>query len=156
MPIIHPTASIGNNVNIADNVIIGHCALIEDNVTIGSGTKIDAFASVKEFTTLGKDNHIHTYACVGGIPQDLKFTNEETSLVIGDRNRIREFATFHRGTEQGGGITRVGSDNLFMAYTHIAHDCQVGSHIVMSNGATLAGHVEVEDCAIIGGLSAVH
>ncbi len=156
MATIHPTASIGKNVDIADDVTIGHCAYIEDNVTIGSGTKIDAFASVKEFTTLGKNNHVHTYACVGGVPQDLKFAGEKSSLIIGDNNNIREFSTLHRGTEQGGGITRVGSNNLLMAYTHVAHDCQLGSHIVLSHSAGLAGHVEVQDHAIIAGNSAVH
>ncbi len=156
MPTIHPTAFIGENVEIADDVIIGQCVYIEDNVKIGSGTKIDPFASVKKYTTLGKNNHIHTYACVGGDPQDLKFENEITSLIIGDNNNIREFATIHRGTAHGGGVTTIGNNNLLMAYTHVAHDCNVGSNIVMSNNATLAGHVEVQDFAIIGGLSAIH
>lgn len=156
MPIIHPTAFIGKNVNIADDVVIGQCAYIEDDVTIGTRTKVDPFASVKQYTTLGSNNHIHTYACVGGVPQDLKFAGEETSLIIGDNNTIREFATIHRGTVQGGGVTRIGSNNLLMAYTHVAHDCILGSNIVMSNNATLGGHAQVEDYAIIGGLSAVH
>ncbi len=156
MATIHPTAFIGKNVELADDVIIGQCAYIEDNVTIGSGTKVDAFASVKEFTTLGSNNHIHTYACVGGVPQDLKFSGEKTSLIIGNNNNIREFATLHRGTETGIGETKVGDNNLLMAYTHVAHDCVLGSNIVMSNNATLAGHVEVGDFAIIAGLSAVH
>ncbi len=156
MPTIHPTAFIGKNVELADDVVIGHCANIEDNVTIGAGTTIGAFASVKEFTTLGKNNTIHTYACVGGAPQDLKFANEVTKLIIGDNNNIREFATIHRGTVQDKGITQIGDNNLLMAYTHVAHDCVLGSHIVMSNNATLAGHVHVGDHAIIAGLSAVH
>ncbi len=153
---IHPTAFIGKNVEIADDVEIGHCACIEDNVKIGAGTKIGQFASVKQFTTLGENNIIHSYACVGGEPQDLKFAQEETSLVIGNNNTFREFCTIHRGTIQDNSLTSIGNNNLFMAYTHIAHDCKIGSDIVMSNGATLAGHVEVQDFAIIGGLSAVH
>ncbi len=156
MPIIHPTASIGKNVEIADDVVIGHCALIEDNVVIGKGTKIEAFASVKEYTTLGENNHIHTYACVGGVPQDLKFAGEKTALIIGNNNSIREFATIHRGTVQDKAITQIGDNNLLMAYTHVAHDCVLGSNIIMSNGANLAGHVHVEDYVIISGLSAVH
>ncbi len=153
---IHPSACIGKNVELADNVTIGHCANIEDNVIIGEGTEIGAFASVKEYTTLGKNNKIHTYACVGGAPQDLKFANEKTQLIIGDNNTIREFATIHRGTVQDKSVTTIGNNNLLMAYTHVAHDCVLGSNIVMSNGATLAGHVLVEDFVIISGLSAVH
>ncbi len=153
---IHPTAFIGQNVEIAEDVIIGPAAFIEDDVKIGSGTRVDAFASIKQFTTVGKNNHIHSYAMVGGVPQDLKFAGERTELILGDNNSVREFATLHRGTVQGGGITRIGDNNLFMAYTHVAHDCQLGSNIVMSNSATLAGHVEVGDNAILAGLCAVH
>ena len=153
---IHQTAYIGKNVDIAEDVEIGHCAVIEDDVIIGAGTTIGAFASIKKFTTLGKNNKIHNYACVGGEPQDLKFNGERSTLIIGDNNTIREFATLHRGTEEGGGVTKIGDNNLFMAYTHVAHDCQLGSNIIMSNNATLGGHVEVQDFAIIGGLSAVH
>ncbi len=153
---IHPTACIGSNVEIADDVEIGHCACIEDNVKIGAGTKIGSFASVKAYTSMGENNIIHSYACVGGEPQDLKFAGEETALVIGNNNTFREFCTIHRGTIQDKALTKIGSNNLFMAYTHIAHDCKIGSNIVMSNGATLAGHVEVQDFVIIAGLSAVH
>ncbi len=156
MATIHPSAFVSDKAQLADDVVIGPCVLIEDDVVIGSGTKVDAFASIKRFTTLGENNHIHTYACIGGEPQDLKFANEDTTLVIGNNNNIREFSTIHRGTAHGGGVTKVGDNNLLMSYTHIAHDCQVGSNIVMSNNATLAGHVEVHDFAIIGGLSAIH
>lgn len=155
-PQIHPTAFVAPTAQIGEDVIIGPCALIEDDVVIGARTRIDAFASIKRYTTMGEDNHVHSYAAVGGEPQDLKFHGEESQLIIGNKNSIREFATMHRGTEDGGFVTRIGDGNLFMAYTHVAHDCQVGSHIVMSNNATLAGHVTVEDHAIIGGLAAVH
>jgi UDP-N-acetylglucosamine acyltransferase len=111
---------------------------------------------IKDFTTIGNKCEIFQFAVIGEIPQDLKFQGEESHLVIGDGNTIREFATLHRGTAGGGGVTRIGHGNLFMAYTHVAHDCQVGSGVIMSNAATLAGHITVEDYAILGGLSAVH
>lgn len=130
--------------------------MIEDDVVIGDGSNIHGFASVKQYTRMGKNNTVHSYALVGGVPQDLKFAGETSYLEIGDNNNIREFCTLHRGTEGGGGNTRIGSNNLIMAYAHVAHDCQLSDNIVMSNGATLAGHVEVFDNAIIGGLSAVH
>jgi UDP-N-acetylglucosamine acyltransferase len=130
--------------------------MIGDNVSIGEGTVIDGFAAVRPYTRIGRNNHIFSYAMVGEVPQDLKFNGEVSWLEIGDNNRVREFSTLHRGTEGGGGITRVGSGCLLMAYTHVAHDCQLGSNIVMSNGATLAGHVSVGDGVIIGGLSAIH
>lgn len=153
---IHPAAFVDPTAQLADGVIVGACAMIEADVVIGEGTRIDSFASVRRFTRMGAHNHVHSYACVGGEPQDLKFAGEESWLEIGDHNTIREFSTQHRGTEGGGGLTRIGSHNLLMAYTHVAHDCQLGDSIVMSNGATLAGHVLVGDHAIIGGLSAVH
>ena len=153
---ISPTALVSPSAELGDNVIVGHCAVVEDNVVIGDHSRVEAFASVKAYTRMGKNNIIHSYALVGGIPQDLKFHGEESLLEMGDNNTVREFATLHRGTEGGGGITRIGSNNLFMSYTHVAHDCQVGSHVVMSNTATLAGHVTVGDGAILGGLSAVH
>lgn len=155
-PIIHPSAFVDPGAELGDGVVVGPCAQIEADVVVGEGTRIDAFASVKRHTTLGRDNHIHSYALVGGEPQDLKFHGEVTRLVVGDRNNIREFSTLHRGTEGGGGVTRIGDDNLLMAYVHVAHDCVVGNGVVMSNNATLAGHCFVDDGAIIGGLSAVH
>lgn len=153
---IHPTAFVAPTAKLADGVVVGRCALIGEHVEIGEGCRIEAFASVQDYTRLGKNNVIHSYALVGGIPQDLKFNGEVTSLEMGDGNTVREFTALHRGTEGGGGVTRIGSNNLIMAYVHIAHDCQVGSGVVMSNNATLAGHVTVEDGAILGGLSAVH
>lgn len=153
---IHPTAIVSPQAEISDGVVIGPNCVIGGNVFIDEGTRVDAFASVKEYTRIGKNNHIFSYAMVGEVPQDLKFHGEESWLHIGDNNRIREFSTLHRGTEGGGGCTTVGDGCLLMAYSHVAHDCVLGSNIVMSNGATLAGHVEVRDNAIIGGLSAVH
>ena len=153
---IHPSAFVSPKADLADNVVIGPCALVEDGVSIGEGCRLDAFCSVKKYTRMGENNHVHSYAMVGEVPQDLKFAGEESWLEIGDNNRIREFSTLHRGTEGGGGITKIGNGCLLMAYTHVAHDCTLGSNIIMSNNATLAGHVEVHDNAIIGGLSAVH
>ncbi|MBL3580911.1 acyl-ACP--UDP-N-acetylglucosamine O-acyltransferase [Oleidesulfovibrio alaskensis] len=153
---IHPSAFVDSKAVIGEDVVIGPCAVVEANTVIGDRCRIDAFASVKQYTRMGTDNHIYSYAAVGGEPQDLKFHGEESWLEIGDRNRIREFATLHRGTEGGGAKTVVGNDNLLMAYTHVAHDCHVKDGIIMSNGATLAGHVTVEDHAILAGLSAVH
>lgn len=154
--VIHPTAQVSPTAELGDDVTIGHCAVVEDNVVIGDGSRVDAFASIKAYTRMGKNNNIHSYAMVGGIPQDLKFRGEVSWLEMGDNNTVREFATLHRGSEGGGGITRIGSGNLFMAYTHIAHDCILGSGIVMSNSAMIAGHVVVEDGAILGGFAGVH
>lgn len=156
MSSIHPTAFVSPKANLGKNVSIGPCALIEDDVEIGDDCTIHAFASVQQYTKMGKGNTIHSYALVGGVPQDLKFGGEISYLEIGDNNTIREYATLHRGTEGGGGITKIGSQNLIMAYCHIAHDCIVGNKVIMSNNATLAGHVELQDSAIIGGLSAIH
>jgi UDP-N-acetylglucosamine acyltransferase len=153
---IHPSAIVHPGAYLGTGVTVGPYAIIEDQVHIGDGTVIDAGAQIKRFTTLGAKNHVHSMACVGGEPQDLKFGGEESTLVIGDRNRIREFSTIHRGTEGGGGVTRVGSDNLMMAYSHIAHDCVVGDNNVLANAATLAGHVTVGNEVVVGGLSAVH
>ncbi|MDD6088269.1 MAG: acyl-ACP--UDP-N-acetylglucosamine O-acyltransferase [Desulfovibrionaceae bacterium] len=153
---IHSTAIIGENVSLGKDVIIGPYAIVEDHVVIGDRSRIEAHAVIKSFTRMGNDNHVFSHAQVGGEPQDLKFGGEESWLEIGSRNRIREFSTMHRGTSAGGGVTRIGDDNLFMAYTHVGHDCLLGSHIVMSNAATLAGHVTVGDWAILSGLCAVH
>ena len=153
---IHPSAFVSPNAQIGENVSIGPCAMIEDDVIIGDNCDIHAFASIKQYTHMGRGNTIHSYAMVGGVPQDLKFAGEVSYLEIGDNNNIREFSTLHRGTEGGGGRTRIGSNNLIMAYCHVAHDCVLGNYIVMSNNATLAGHVSLGDHAIVGGLSAVH
>lgn len=153
---IHPTAIVHPGASLGAGISVGPYVIIEDMVRIGDNTVIDAGAQIKRFTTLGCGNHVHAMACVGGEPQDLKFHGEDTQLIIGDRNKIREFSTIHRGTEGGGQITRVGSDNLMMAYSHIAHDCFVGDRNVLANAATLAGHVTLGNDIVVGGLSAVH
>lgn len=155
-PSVHATAIIAETAELAAGVVVGPYVVIEDNVHIGEACRIDSHAVIKQFTRMGAHNHIHSHALVGGVPQDLKFGGEESWLHIGSHNNIREFSTLHRGTGGGGGTTTVGDHNLIMAYCHVAHDCHVGNHIVMSNNATLAGHVRVDDYAIIGGLSAIH
>lgn len=153
---IHPSAVVDPGAELGADVTIGPFVVIESDVIIGSGSRIDSHACIKQYTRMGARNRVHSHAVVGGESQDLKFHGEVTWLRVGDDNTIREFATLHRGTAGGGGETRVGNSNLLMAYTHVAHDCVLGNHIIMSNGATLAGHVNVGDHAIIGGLSAVH
>ena len=153
---VHETAIVHPGAKIAEDVSIGPYAVIGEHVSIGKGTSVGPHAVVDGWTDIGEDNYIGQSASIGAIPQDLKFHGEETCLTIGDRNSIREFVTMHRGTEDGGGKTVVGNDNLFMVYSHVAHDCLVGNRVVMANCATLAGHVEVGDFAILGGLSAYH
>jgi UDP-N-acetylglucosamine acyltransferase len=153
---IHPTALVDKTVDLGAGVTVGPYSIIQGRVKIGDHTHIGPHAVIKDFTTIGSKCEIFQFAVIGEIPQDLKFQGEESHLIIGDGNTIREFATLHRGTAGGGGVTRVGHGNLFMAYTHVAHDCQVGNGVIMSNAATLAGHIIVEDYAILGGLSAVH
>lgn len=153
---IHPSAIIHPSADIGENVSIGPFSIIGEDVRIGTGTVIDSHVVVDRWTDIGCDNHIFQFASIGAEPQDLKYQGEKTILKIGDRNRIREFVTLNRGTPGGGGLTQIGNDNLFMSYSHVAHDCRVGEQVILANGATLAGHVEVEDYAILGGLSAVH
>ena len=153
---IHPTAIIHPTAQLDAGVSVGPYSIIGEQVRIGAGTQVGPHVVIERWTEIGRDNQIFQFASVGAGPQDLKYQGEETCLVIGDRNRIREFATLHRGTTDGGARTTVGSDNLFMAYAHVAHDCRVHNRVVMANAATLAGHVEVEDNAILGGLVAVH
>ena len=153
---IHATAIIAPGAELDPTVSVGPYAVIGEHVKIGAGTTVGPHAVIEGHTEIGCDNHIFQFASVGAIPQDLKFAGEVSYLKIGDRNRIREFVTIHLGTEDGGGITTIGNDNLFMAYAHVAHDCIVKNHVILANAATLAGHVEVDDFAILGGLSAVH
>ncbi len=152
---IHPTAIINKGAQLHESVSVGAYAVIGENVKIGEGTCIGHHATVDGNTTMGKNNKIHPYAYVGGETQDLKFKGGKPELLIGDDNNFREFCTIHCGTTEEI-PTRIGSHNHFLAYTHVAHECQVGRHIIMSNNATLAGHVTVEDFAIIGGLTPVH
>ncbi|MBG0777095.1 MAG: acyl-ACP--UDP-N-acetylglucosamine O-acyltransferase [Desulfovibrionaceae bacterium] len=153
---IHPTAIVDPGAQLGEDVVVGPYAIIEDKTVIGDRCRIDPFAKILPYTFMGSDNHVHSNALVGGAPQDLKFHGEESTLEIGNGNTIREFATVHRGTEGGGGVTRVGNGCLLMAYTHTAHDCILGDGVIMSNAASLAGHVIVGDQAIIGGMSGVH
>ena len=123
---------------------------------VGEGTSIGAHCVLEGPMRIGRDNRIHPFASLGGAPQDMKYRGEPTSLEIGDRNTVREFCTFNRGTVQDGGVTRVGHDNWVMAYVHLAHDVQVGDHTILANNATLAGHVSIGDWVIVGGLTGVH
>jgi UDP-N-acetylglucosamine acyltransferase len=153
---IHPTALVDKAAELASGVSVGPYTIIQGRVVVGPDTEIGPHVVIKEFTTIGARCRIFQFASLGEIPQDLKFQGEESQLLIGDDNTIREFVTMHRGTVGGGGVTRVGDGNLFMAYAHVAHDCIVGHQVIMSNAATLGGHIVVEDRAIIGGLAAVH
>jgi len=153
---IHATAIVHPKAELDSDVEIGPYAIVGEHVKIGRGTKVGAHTVIDGWTTIGENNQIFHLASVGAVPQDLKYKGEETYLKIGDRNIIREFATLHLGTVTGNGETTVGSGNLFMAYSHVAHDCSIGNGVVMANAATLAGHVKVEDYAILGGLSAIH
>ena len=153
---VHATAQIAEGVKLGADVDIGAYCVIAADVEIGDGTVLGPHVVVNGPTRIGRGNHIHAFASIGGDPQDKKFEGERSELVIGDRNRIREFVTINRGTGQGGGATRIGNDNWIMAYVHIAHDCQVGNHIVFSNNATLAGHVVIGDHVILSGFSGVH
>jgi UDP-N-acetylglucosamine acyltransferase len=153
---IHPLAVVDPSARLGDGVRVGPFAVIGAGVEIGDGTEIGAGAQVYGPARLGRENRIYPNAAIGFDPQDLKFQGEEVGLEIGDRNVFREFCTIHRGTAKGGGVTRMGSDSLYMAYTHVGHDCQVGSRIVFANNATLAGHVEVHDDANISAFTSVH
>jgi UDP-N-acetylglucosamine acyltransferase len=154
--VIHETAIIDDSAVIANNVQIGPYSVIGAEVEIGAGTVIGPHVVIKGPTLIGKDNRIFQFSSIGEDPQDLKFHGEQSRLVIGDRNTIRECVTMHRGTEEDSSLTQIGNDNLFMAYVHIAHDCVIGNHIIFANNTTLAGHVIVEDFAILGGFTAVH
>ena len=153
---IHQTAIIDPSAKIADDVEIGPYSIIGANVEIDSGTWIGPHVVINGPTKIGKDNRIFQFASIGEEPQDLKYNGEDTTLKVGDRNTIREYVTFNRGTPDDAGVTRVGSDNLFMAYAHVAHDCQIGDHVIFANCASTAGHVHVGDHAILGGFTAVH
>jgi UDP-N-acetylglucosamine acyltransferase len=153
---IHPTAIVSPKANIGDDCFIGPFTVIGDDVTIAEGVRIESHCVVDGRTSIGAHTHIFPFVSIGLAPQDLKFKGEQTDVVIGERNQIREFVTIHRGTEGGGGVTRIGNENLLMAQAHVAHDCQVGNNVIMANGATLAGHVEVADKANVGAYSGVH
>jgi len=152
---IHPTALVSPKAKLADSVSVGPYSIISDNVCVGADTKIGAHCVIEGNTTIGKDCEIFTGAVVGSRPQDLKFKGEKVFLEIGNNNIIREYCTLNPGTGEGS-KTIVGNDNLLMAYSHVAHDCRLGSGCVLANNSTLAGHVSIEDKAVIGGLVAIH
>ncbi|ROS18752.1 acyl-ACP--UDP-N-acetylglucosamine O-acyltransferase [Raoultella terrigena] len=153
---IHPSAIVEEGAVIGANANIGPFCIVGANVVIGEGTVLKSHVVVNGHTTIGRDNEIYQFASIGEVNQDLKYAGEPTRVEIGDRNRIRESVTIHRGTVQGGGLTKVGSDNLLMINAHVAHDCTVGDRCILANNATLAGHVSLDDYVIIGGMTAVH
>ena len=153
---VHPTAVVAPGARLHPTVEVGPFAVIGPQVTIGAGTTVGPHAVIEGRTRLGERNRVFQFASVGAQPQDLKYAGEDSALEIGNENLIREFTTLHKGTTGGGGVTRIGDRNLFMAYAHVAHDCQVGNGCVFANAATLGGHVEVGDHVILGGLAAVH
>lgn len=153
---IHATAIVADTAKLADDVVVGPYSVIGDDVEIGAGCDIGSHVVINGPTTIGVENRIYQFASIGDDPQDKKYAGEPTTLVIGDRNTIREYCTISRGTTQDRGETRIGSDNWIMAYVHIAHDCIVGDHCILANNTTLAGHVVVGDWVIFGGFSGVH
>lgn len=153
---IHPSAVVSDKAELGEAVSVGPFCVIDEHVCVGDGTQLTSHVVLSGHTTLGKNNRIFPFASLGHEPQDLKYHGEPSEVVIGDDNTIRENVTINPGTEGGGMMTRIGNNNLLMAYSHVAHDCLLGSDIVMANCATLAGHVYVDDGAIIGGMSAIH
>ena len=153
---IHATAIVSPKAKLDENCYIGPFCTIGDEVSIGIGVRLDSHVVVEGKTSIGEDTHVYPFASIGLAPQDLKYAGEPTATEIGKRNHIREFVTIHRGTAGGGGLTKIGDDNLFMAQAHVAHDCQIGNSVIMANAATLAGHVEIADRANVGAYSGVH
>lgn len=153
---IHPSAIVSPGARLGVGVVVGPYAVVGDGVEVGDRTRIDSHAVVQGPACLGADNHLHPFVSVGGDPQDKKYDGTPTRLEVGDRNVIREYCTVHRGTRGGGGVTRLGDDNWIMAYVHVAHDCRIGSGTVLASYAGLAGHVTVDDFAVLGGLTVVH
>ncbi len=153
---IHGSAIVSQQAIIGDGCHIGAFCTIGDEVTLGDGVRLDSHVVIDGRTTIGDETHVYPFVSIGLGPQDLKYAGEPTSTEIGKQNHIREFVTIHRGTAGGGGVTRIGDGNLLMAQAHVAHDCQLGSEIIMANAATLAGHVEIADKASVGAYSGVH
>ena len=153
---IHSTAIVSSEAALGDGVEVAPYAIIGAGVTIGAGSKIGAFSRIEGPTVIGERNVFYGQVSIGGPPQDLKYRGERTELHIGNDNTFREFVTINRGTAGGGGITTIESGNFFMAYSHVAHDCHIGSHTIFANNATLAGHVEIGDHATIGAFTAIH
>lgn len=153
---VHPTALVDPKAELGPGVTVGPYTSIQEGVTIGAGTTIGAHCVIEGHTAIGAECELFTGAVIGSIPQDLKYRGEESQLIIGDRNKIREYVTINPGTEGGGGKTVIGSDCLFMAYAHVAHDCVIGNGVIIANSAALAGHITVEERAVIGGLVGLH
>jgi UDP-N-acetylglucosamine acyltransferase len=153
---IHPTAIVSSEAKISEGVEIGPYSIINSDVRIGRNTIIGPHVVIKAHTDIGEGCRFFQFASIGEVPQDLKFKGEETRVVIGNHNTIREFVTIHRATTEDTGVTSIGDHNLIMAYCHVAHNCKLGDHIVMANAANLGGHVHVEDFAIISGLTGIH
>jgi UDP-N-acetylglucosamine acyltransferase len=156
MKTIHATAIINPNATMGKDIAIGPYCIVGQDVHLGDGVRLHSHVVIDGRTTIGTETEIYPFSSIGLPPQDLKYKGEESELIIGARNTIREYVTMNPGTADGGMRTIIGDDCLFMASTHVAHDCIVGNHVIMANNATIAGHVEVGDFAIIGGLSAVH
>jgi UDP-N-acetylglucosamine acyltransferase len=154
--LIDSRAAVDPKAQLAENVTVGPFAVIGPDVVIGAGTHIGPHVVINGPCVIGRDNRIYQFASIGEDPQDKKYAGEPTRLEIGDRNRIREFTTIHRGTIQDESLTRIGSDNLLMAYTHVAHDCRLGDNVIMANAASLGGHVQIDDWVILGGFTIVH
>jgi len=153
---IHPTAIVNANAKIGADCHIGAFCVVGDEVSLGNKVHLESHVVIDGKTTVGDETRVFPFVSIGLAPQDLKYKGEPTATEIGKRNHIREFVTIHRGTSGGGGLTRIGDDNLLMAQAHVAHDCQIGNEVIMANAATLAGHVEIADRANVGAYSGVH
>lgn len=153
---IDPRAVVDPTAELDEDVSIGPFAVVGAGVRLGKGTWVGPHVVISGPTTIGRENRIFQFASIGEAPQDKKYAGEATELVMGDRNVVRECATLHRGTVQDAGVTRIGNDNLFMAYSHVAHDCDIGDHVIMANAASLGGHVAIGEWAILGGFTIVH
>lgn len=153
---IHETAIVSPKAQLGESCRIGPFCTVGGEVSLGRGVRLDSHVVVDGRTAIGDETHVFPFASIGLAPQDLKYAGEPTATEIGKRNQIREFVTIHRGTAGGGGLTKIGDDNLFMAQAHVAHDCRIGSNVIMANAATLAGHVEIADRANVGAYSGVH
>lgn len=153
---IHSTAIVSDRARIGDGSTVGPYCVIGPDVEVGRDCEIGPHAVLEGPTRMGDANRVFQFASIGAPPQDTKYRGEPTRLEIGARNTFRESVTVHRGTVRGGGVTQLGNDGLYMAYSHVAHDCVIGDHVIMANGAALAGHVTIEDYAIVGGLVAIH
>ena len=153
---IHHTAIISETSKLGDNVEIGAYSIIGPNVKISNNTKIHSHVNITGNTSIGTGNEIFPFSSIGTPPQDLKYKGEKNSLIIGDNNKFREYVNINPGTEQGGGVTKIGNNNLFMVYCHVAHDCTVSNNIVLANNVQVGGHVSIQNNAIIGGSCAVH